>query len=318
MIPPEKPPQIPNHVAIVLCTLDAGAHLQAQLDSYLAQEHRDWSLWVSDDGSRDETRDILARFARDHGARHPLRLWQGPARGGSAANFLSALCHPDLPTDAVVAISDQDDVWLPHKLSRGLAMMAAAGPGGPLLYSAQSLHTDAGLRVIGASHRPRRAPGFANALVQNVTSGHSMLLSPEALALVRSAGPVAVPFHDWWLSQLIAGAGGRLLVDDAAVLLYRQHGANVLGAHEGLRAALHRVMLVFGRAYGGWIRANLAALAANSALLDAGGRAALAQMQAALARPGPAALRHLARAGIRRQTGPATALLYLAAAFGRL
>lgn len=316
-MPDLRPPAQDTHVVIVLCTYNAGAHLREQLQSYLDQDHADWSLCVSDDGSTDETLAILGDFAREHGARHPVTLWQGPARGASAANFLAALCHADLPP-GVVAISDQDDVWLPHKLSRGLAQMAAAGPGGPLLYSAQSHHTDAELRITGASHRPRRAPGFANALVQNVTSGHSMMLSPEALALARAAGPVAVPFHDWWLSQLISGAGGRLWVDDAPVLLYRQHGANVLGAHMGLGAKLARIGKVFGRDYGRWIRANLAALTANEALLDPAGRSVLVQMRAALATAGPRAVWRLAQAGIRRQTGPATALLYLAAALGRL
>lgn len=314
--------QIPSpaplpHVAIVLCTYNAQAHLEEQLESYAAQDHEDWSLWVSDDGSSDATRKILTAFARSHGDRHRITVWDGPAQGEAAANFLAALCHPDLPS-GFVAISDQDDVWLPHKLSRALGQMRQAGPGAPLLYSAQSHHTDAGLRITGASHRPRRAVGFANALVQNVTSGHSTVLSPEALALVRAAGRVHVPFHDWWLYQLVTGAGGRILVDEQPVLLYRQHGENVLGAHMGARAVLARLRMVFGQSYGNWIRDNLAALTSASALLDAEGRATLGKVAAALDRGAPRAAYGLARAGLYRQTVSATILLYVAALFGRL
>lgn len=302
---------------ILLCTCQGAAHLAEQLQSYLAQTHTAWDLWVSDDGSTDATRGILAAFAADAGAQgHAVRLVDGP-RQGATRNFLSLLCHPALPAGPV-ALSDQDDVWLPGKLARAAAALRRAGP--VALYGGQSRYVDAGLRPIGRSRPPRHPPCFANALTQNVVSGHSAVLSAGALALVRRAGlPAApVPYHDWWLYQLISGAGGEVIVDRETVLLYRQHGGNVMGAHRGLRAALLRAGQVLGRDYGDWIAANTQALRQCDALLTGEARARLATLEAApRGRPLPR-LRAFAGAGLHRQTRLTSAALYLAAALGRI
>jgi glycosyltransferase involved in cell wall biosynthesis len=303
-----------TRITILLCTLNGAAHLEEQLNSYLAQDHPHWDLWVSDDGSTDGTLDVLEEFRRRHGASHDIRVLPGPRRG-TAANFLTLLCHPDLPANRPVALSDQDDVWLPGKLTRALAALDRSGP--VTLYSGQSFHTDAALRQIGLSRPPRRTPSFRNALTQNVVSGHSLVMDAGALALVRQAGvPDAVPYHDWWLYQLISGAGGQVRVDTARMIHYRQHGDNAMGAHEGWQATLERVGQVLGRTYGDWIARNTAALDRVADLLTPENRALLAAMRAVP--PGPARARLLWRLGLYRQTRAATAAFYLAALLGRV
>lgn len=306
----------PLPVTICLCTRNGAAHLPAQLDSYLAQTHENWALWISDDGSDDATPEILHAFRKAHGHRRDIRILRGPQRG-VAANYLSLLTHPDLPPGPV-ALSDQDDVWHPGKLSRALAGIGAAG--GPVLYGAQYLYTDAALRVTGHSRPPGRGASFGNALVQNIVSGHSAVLNAPALDLLRRAGmPDGLAFHDWWLYQLVTGAGGRVICDRERVLSYRQHGANHMGARHGIRAAGTRAAALLGRRYGGWVAAHIAALNRASHLLTPESRAILRALSAAGApRAGPARAALLARCGLHRQTRPETAALYLAAALGRV
>lgn len=308
-----------NRIRILLCTYNGAEYLEAQLQSYLAQDHADWDLWVSDDGSTDATLQILQAFQRDHGAGREIRLLQGPGRGG-VANYLSLLCHPDLARGPV-ALSDQDDVWMPHKLSRALAALQTSPP--LTLYGAQSLHTDADLKVIGRSHRARRKPCFQNALLQNIVSGHSAVLSAAALELARCAGVhEAVPYHDWWLYQLVTGAGGSVVIDAEPVLYYRQHAGNAMGAHQGFKAKLQRLALVFGSGYGDWIAENTAALAQIQGLLTVPNRNTVAAL---LRHPRQKPLKARAlrtglflRKGLHRQGRLASALLYLAVAMGRV
>lgn len=302
------------HVTILLCTRNGAAHLPAQLQSYCAQDHADWSLWVSDDGSDDATLGILADFAATHAGRHPLRLLAGPGRG-AAANYLSLLTHPDLPAGAVT-LSDQDDVWRPDRLTR--ALTAVRDPGAVTLYGAQSLHTRADLAVIGGSRPPRRPPGFRNAVVQNVVSGHTATLSAAATALVRAAGPVTVPHHDWWLYQLVSGAGGQVVIDREATVLYRQHGGNAMGAHRDARAVAARMRMVLGRTWSGWIAQNLTALAGCAALLTPENRAVVTALRTSPARGGPARLALLRDLGLHRQSAAGDAALWLAALLGRV
>lgn len=310
-----------DHITILMCTYNGARHLPEQLESLLKQHHRNWSLWVSDDGSRDETRAILEAFRDRHGDRHPVRIIEGP-QDGSARNFLSLLCHPDLPAGHV-ALSDQDDVWLPGKLSRALHILAREGARAPeappLIYGGQSFHVNDVLETIGASTPPAAPPSFANALVQNVVSGHSAVLTPAALALVRQAGvPAWVPFHDWWLYQLVTGCGGRAVIDQRRVLLYRQHKGNVIGAHRGVRAMVGRAAIVLGDQYGAWIRANTLALNKVAPLLEPDARRLVRTYLRAPSRGGLYRVRMLQRLGMERQTRFGTACLYLAGFLGRV
>jgi len=300
-------------LTIALCTYNGAAYLREQLDSYLSQRHKNWQIWVSDDGSSDTTLEILDNFGRRHGYHHPLRVIEGP-REGVAANFLSLLCHPDFPAGPV-ALSDQDDVWLDHKLSRARAVME--GLTGPVIYGAQSLHVDNTLRTISRSSTAGSRPSFGNALVQNVISGHSCVLSAEALDLVRRAGvPMGVPYHDWWLYLLISGVGGQVIIDDAPVLLYRQHESNLMGAHRGPRARIARARQVLRSEYGNWVGANAAALTTRAQLLDPMARQILEDFREPTT--GPSRMAQLRRLGIARQGRLGTACLYAAAALGRL
>lgn len=304
-------PALPR-VTLLLASCQGAAHLRAQLDSFAAQDHADWALWVSDDGSTDGTRAIVAAFRSDHPG-HDIRLVEGPRRG-AAANFLSLMCHPDLPATHV-ALSDQDDVWYPHKLSH--ALTALSHHDGPAVYSAQSRHVAGDGRPLGLSRVHSGPPSFGNALVQNRVAGHCAVLTPGALALVRAAGPVDVPFHDWWLYLLLTGAGGTVTVSPEVVLDYRQHGRNVLGAHRGALAGLTRAAMVLGPVYRGWQARNRAALERARPWLTEEARALLDALDAAPAF-GPARALRQARLGLTRDRPMATGFLRLAALLGRV
>lgn len=299
-------------VTIVMATRNGAAHLPEQLESLAAQSHRAWRLFVSDDGSTDETLAILEEFSR----RFPVQLVRGPQQG-AAANFLSALCHPDLPPGPV-ALADQDDVWLEGKLARGLRRITATPGAGPLLYAAESMLVDADLNLLRASSANAAKPGFAAALCQNLFGGHTTILNPEALALVRRAGvPEGIAYHDWWLYQLVAGAGGRLVLDPRPMARYRQHQANALGGSGGGRGAGRRLAQVLD---GTWKQQMLAQARALQRVADLLTPEARHQLAAFLAAPaaGPARALALHRIGLRRSSRAGTALMLAAACLGRI
>lgn len=302
----------PRPVTILLCTFNGARFLPALLASLVVQTHENWALWISDDGSTDDTLEVCRAF-RDQYPQWDIRLVTGPQKG-AAANFLSLLCHPDLP-EGLVALSDQDDIWLTGKLERALRQMTGKGP---VIYSAQSRYIDAAGQNRGRSQPPSAQPEFATAMLQNVLAGHSMVLNPDAMALVRRAGVVTVPFHDWWLTLLVTACGGRAVMDRQAVLLYRQHEANVLGAPGGWRAGMRRARAVWGQDYRHWVGANVRALLTVPGLLAPQSRAVVEAFVAAPSGGGPRRLALLWRLGLRRQGWRATVLVYLAALFGRI
>ena len=110
-----------EQVAILMGTWNGARFLRAQIESIAAQSHRDWRLVVSDDGSSDLTRAILAAFQAEQGADR-VEIREGPRRG-FAANFLSLAGDPAIRADAY-AFADQDDLWHEDRLARGLARLA--------------------------------------------------------------------------------------------------------------------------------------------------------------------------------------------------
>lgn len=279
-----------NRVRILLATYNGMPHLAAQLDSYLAQDHADWGLWVSDDGSTDGTWEMLETF-RDAQPDREIVLKRGPRRG-AAANFLSLLSDPALPPGPV-ALSDQDDVWMPHRLSLGLMGLDRARA---TVSAAHTIETDADLSPRRQQRRrPLPPPSFRNALVQNVLAGNTLTLNAAALAALRQGGAPDVPFHDWWIYLRMTAVGARVFVRRPPVLYYRQHESQTLGAHRGVIAGAQRIGALAGGRYRGWVHKNLTALVARpDGLLPPHRRAAEMLLSH------PARLKALQQSGARR------------------
>ncbi|SDL46520.1 glycosyltransferase family 2 protein [Paracoccus chinensis] len=301
-------------VTVLMALYQGERYLRAQLDSIAAQT-ADWKLVVGDDGSNDAGPQIVQEFAREWPGRVELRA--GPCQG-AAANFMTLLAGlPEAPRH--VALADQDDVWHADKLSRALAALESGGDQ-PALYCSRVQICDEALGPLGLSHLPVRPPSFRHALVQNLVQGNTAVLNPAAPALARAGaqGAGKVVMHDWWLYQLVSGAGGRVIHDPWPSLLYRQHGANVVGANDSAGARLASLNRMLNGRHRDWSRANLREMQRLRNRLTPENRPLLDDF-AALAGPGALArLRALRRGGFYRQGQLSQAALWLAAALGRV
>jgi len=218
---------------ILLATFNGGRFLREQLDSLLASIPGDVRVLVQDDGSTDDTPDILSEYAKEHPG--IIRLITGPAHDKSAkGNFISLLQASDAE---YVFFCDQDDVWESAKIQKSLDRMreaeARVGAECPLL-----LHTDLG--VVDAELRPIApsfwryqnldpAPSLARLLVQNSVTGCTVLINRSLKELLKKATAGDMLMHDWW-AALIAASMGHILTLDEPLIRYRQHGGNQLGA----------------------------------------------------------------------------------------
>lgn len=310
-------------VCILLATYQGAAFLDAQLASFEAQKGVEWALLVSDDSPQvdDGTGALLEVFRAKH-TLGKVQIVQGP-RQGYAPNFLSLL--QSVPADApFAALSDQDDVWFGDKLLRAVAALQEVPQDVPALYCARTMIADAALKPLGVSPSFGRAPAFENALVQSIGGGNTMMLNRAALDLIKQAaaevveGPGEISVHDWWLYQVISGAGGRVLRDEEPVLYYRQHGGNAIGANRSFAARAGRLLAVMGGRLQRWNQINMAALTVSEHRFTPAARTCLAQYRAAQSGGLRARLAALKTSGVWRQGRVDTAALYLACLLGRL
>jgi len=253
----DKPANL--RIAILLCTYQGEAYLAEQLDSFAAQTYSNWVVCASDDGSSDTTPQLLRDY-QHRWAPGQLTIRSGPRRG-FVANFLSLLCSPDL-TANYYAFSDQDDVWHADKLQRAVDWLNQVPENVPALYCTRTELMDETGHTLGYSPLFTRPPSFANALVQNVAGGNTMVINNAARALLVEAGAdLDVIAHDWWVYIVVSACGGRVHYDSQPSLLYRQHGANLIGANAGLVARLRRIQMLFRGHLKAWTDQHILALA---------------------------------------------------------
>lgn len=303
-------------ITIVMASYNGAAYLGAQLDSILRQSLDDWRLLVSDDGSTDATRELLNHYANGPMSGR-LQVIDGPGRGATA-NFLHLIGRTD--PDSWIAFADQDDSWRPEKLARAAEWLNRQS--GPAVYAARTMICDQNMRELApAPHFPGPF-SFRNALIQACLPGNTTVANSEALALLRQGAAAAdragIIGHDWWVYQLLSGAGATIMRDRTPALLYRQHARNVMGRNDTAKARMARVSMLFDGTFATWLAQNQLALAEVAPLLTAANRKLLEAFGELLQMPGPQAFASMRKLGLYRQTRPGTLAVGMAMFLGRL
>lgn len=303
-------------VAILLCTYNGGPYLAEQLASFRAQSHTAWKVWVSDDGSKDNTHEVLKSHQQAWGA-DQLVVYPGP-RKGFAANFMSLVCREEISAD-YYAMSDQDDIWHTDKLERAVRWLNTVSPGVPALYCTRTELVDDGGATLGYSPLFTRPPSFANAMVQNVAGGNTMVFNDAARDLLKAAGAdVQVVAHDWWVYIVVSACGGKVFYDPTPSLLYRQHAENLIGANAGVGARLVRIGKLFQGHLKAWIDQHIIAMQPILAHLSPDNRSIFNRFTSARQRTLIPRVWGIWRSGIYRQTRLGNIGLLVAAIFNRI
>lgn len=230
-------------VEIVVAVYQGAPYLADFLASLQAQTHRDWRLWVRDDGSTDASLTTIARVAESDPR---VRIHPSDGRRLGATRGFAWLLD-QVPADAeYVMFADQDDVWLPGKISRTLAAMKAAEAAtpGPVLVHTDLAVVDDELREIHPSfwrfsHVDPEPATLRRIVVQNVATGATAMVNRP---LREAVGPIpeGALYHDWWIA-CAAAVFGRIVAVREATILYRQHQANVVGARAASRPTLREL-----------------------------------------------------------------------------
>lgn len=303
-------------IAILLCTHNGEAFLREQLDSFVAQTWKNWVLIVSDDNSSDDTRNILLYYQR-RWAPGRLRIVSGPARG-FVENFMSVTRYAE-GLAAFYAWSDQDDIWHADKLERAMRWLQDIPASTPALYCGRTQLVSPENRQIGMSTLFKKSPSFANALIQNIGGGNTMVFNREACRIVAETSiDTAVVSHDWWAYIIISGCGGQVYYDPVPSVRYRQHRDNLIGENTSWGARFLRVRELFKGRLKGWSQIHIQALSKHQERLTAENVRTLELF--ASARQGwlPMRLLQLIRSNVYRQTSLDNVGLALAAIFRKI
>ncbi len=302
-------------VAVLLGVYNGAAYLREQIASLGRQTHPRVDVWASDDGSTDTSPAIL-RESASAWRKGSFEVLQGP-RSGFAENFRSLLVDPSIQADCF-AFCDQDDIWKDDKLAAAVDWLATQD-GRPALYCSRTQLIDGDGRPIGLSPRFAKKPSFRNALVQSIAGGNTMVMNRAARELVAQASRrTSFISHDWWCYLVVSGAGGAIHYSPHPRILYRQHGANLVGANRSVRARLARYAFMIEGGFAEWTSRNIAGLSACRDLLTDDAIGVIEQVKSSREKSLPGRLGLLYHSGVYRQTLGGTLGLYLASTINGL
>ncbi|MCW6509563.1 glycosyltransferase [Lichenifustis flavocetrariae] len=216
---------------ILLASYNAAKYGPALLDSLLSQTYQEFQLIVRDDGSTDNSLDLLRQYQPKFGGR--MRIVQdGHPTGSAQGNFSLLLQESDAD---FVLFSDIDDVWLPTKTEHFIDLMqrhqSGLSPDTPLYAFTDVVPVDASLQPVSEGYwkfkqiDPEISQHLNRSLICCPILGCASGIN-RALAKLTTPVPAEVTGHDWW-ALLIASALGKVVYSAERTLLYRLHQANV-------------------------------------------------------------------------------------------
>ena len=234
-------------IAILMCTYNGEAFLEDQLDSIHNQDYKSWTLFVNDDGSKDRTLDILKAYQKKWGAKK-LHIRRGPQKG-FCQNFLNIINDPKIKAHFYF-LSDQDDIWMPHKISHAIKFLTKLDPLKPKLYCGRTTYVSSDAKkILGYSDLFSKRPSFKNALIQSLAGGNTMAFNNSLKRVAQRYPKADVVSHDWWLYILNELTGGKTFYDPESTILYRQHNNSLIGANTGFIAKLMRLRMLINGTY---------------------------------------------------------------------
>ena len=223
-----------DKVTVLLSTYNGDRFLQQQLQSLYEQTYPNVKILVRDDDSKDDTCRILAAEYQ----RGAIELLESHENLGVVGSFFTLLSYAARTDTEYVAFCDQDDVWHSNILTRAVSLLGPVSHC-PVLYCSCLEIVDDLLQPLGFSSMPRRI-GFGNALVENIVTGCTIVLNRKAIDLLcQQQLPFDISVHDWWC-YLVVSCFGEIIFDDQALIQYRQHDNNTIGAASSCLAVLKR------------------------------------------------------------------------------
>lgn len=216
-------------VDILLASYNGEKYIAEQIDSILAQTFTDWRLLIRDDGSSDNTPAIIEGYAEKYPGKIEV-IHDNETCRNATKNFFELLKHAEAD---YVMFSDQDDFWLPYKIQITYDYMKKAereNPGRPVLIFTGLQVVDSELKSMDRLRDldfSEKRYTLKELLPCNCSAGCTQMLNRKCYECMGGFEE-GILLHDYW-TMLYAAVFGVIMRVPMALILYRQHGNNLIG-----------------------------------------------------------------------------------------
>ena len=238
-------------VAVLLAVYNGAKYISELLDSLNAQTYDNFTCYIHDDGSKDDTMKICREYADRYPYRFVIRDY--PPTGGAKNNFLSLM--KDVEEDYIM-FCDQDDIWLKDKILRSVEKILETENGRkdvPALVYTDLKITSSDLTVKEESYIKHMGitPEKYNLLYllhTGIIPGCAFIINKRLLECsMKYQDSSVIYMHDWWVMLVLYLCNGAIGIVNQPLILYRQHEANCLGVvrRNFLQTIIYDFRLIF-------------------------------------------------------------------------
>lgn len=224
-------------VDILMATYNGEKFIETQICSILAQTCKDWTLYIHDDGSYDDTAAIIRKYAALD--KRIIFIEDGVTKLGPGGNFMHLLQFSHAP---YICFCDQDDCWFENKLQTLYDCIALEPDALPVLvYSNAYTWFPEKKEPVGNVQIRHEIEGYKDLFFLNGGAPGCACIFNRALLMKAERSYENIAMHDQIIS-FIAFLFGKAVYLPSRLFLYRQHAQNTT-AHiiQKKRQYLHHI-----------------------------------------------------------------------------
>lgn len=223
-----------RNVCVLLSTYNGEKYLKQQIESVLNQEDVGVTLFIRDDGSSDNTVNIIKSYKDE-------RIIFCPENNiGCIKSFYSLLLNaPDLN---YFAFCDQDDIWNKDKLARAINKLSNSGDKAALYMSTYDV-VDENLKLIYVRDMQYEKPlTLEQTIMFRSPSGCLMVFNKALRKIIIKHDMKNARMHDFWTLLVAEAFQADIYTESISTMKYRQHANNVVGT--GISKYQHLMRLI--------------------------------------------------------------------------
>lgn len=228
-----------DKVCVLMSTYNGEKYLNEQIDSILKQKNVEVTLLVRDDGSSDNTINILQEYAKNG----KLSYYTGKNLK-PAFSFLNLL--KNAPESEYYAFSDQDDYWMEEKLEKAIEQLKKSDNYLNIYFSnVETVDKNLNHMFVGRIEKKELASSF----ICSPAIGCSMVINNNMRKKIIEKNLDDLNkniMHDGWIYRVGLAIGANVIYDYNYYIKYRQHENNVIGLHKD-RKLLKKIQNFFSK-----------------------------------------------------------------------
>ena len=207
-------------VQVLMSSYNGEKYIKEQIESILNQKNVNIKLLIRDDGSSDNTLEIL----REYQKRNNISIIYGKNLGYKKS-FLTLV---DFSEEAdYYAFSDQDDVWLDDKIYSGIKKIEKQGNNKPMLYCSALQRVNERLYPEKTQKFNKLKLDVYSQLVRERLAGCTFVFNKRLKNLIKGSSSLDLNYpHDSWTILVCYSCGGQVVFDDTPHILFRRYGTN--------------------------------------------------------------------------------------------